>query len=168
MPIVDALLPEFEHEMANTRRYLERVPEAHFTWKPHPKSRSLGALAQHLAEIPANVVRTMETDAFEAGAPGGPPPRPAVGSRAELLEIFERNVAAAKGKLQGASDEDMMRAWTFSFKGHKVFTLPKAAALRAIVFNHTIHHRGQLGVYLRQRDVPLPAIYGPTADEPVS
>lgn len=163
MAMVDVLLPEFDREMANTRRYLERVPDGHFAWKPHAKSRSLGSLAHHLATIPANVGRTMDADSLDLSTA-----RPAAAESAtqkELLATFDQIVATSRAKLAAATDAQLMLPWTLKFGPKTVFTMPKAAVLRAIVFSHTIHHRGQLGVYLRLKDVPVPAIYGPSADE---
>lgn len=163
MAMVDVLLPEFDREMANTRRYLERVPDGHFAWKPHAKSRSLGNLAHHLATIPANVGRTMDADSLDLSTA-----RPAAAESAtqkELLATFDQIVATSRAKLAAATDAQLMLPWTLKFGPKTVFTMPKAAVLRAIVFSHTIHHRGQLGVYLRLKDVPVPAIYGPSADE---
>ncbi len=166
MPIADALLPEFDQEMANTRRTLERVPEARMDWKPHQKSYPLGTLAGHIANLPSWTAITLAQDSFDVAPPGQDPPRAEpVTSVAALLETFDDNVAAARDAIEGASDEQFSAPWTLLSGGETVFTLPKIAVLRSFVMNHLIHHRAQLGVYLRLNDVPVPAIYGPTADE---
>jgi uncharacterized damage-inducible protein DinB len=166
MSISAALLPEFDHETANTRKTLERVPEDKFDWKPHKKSFAMGPLATHLATIPSWMSMTMARDSIDI-APVGEPPRrvePAT-SRAELLERFDTNVADARAALEGASDEVMLKPWTLLSGGKTIFTVPRIAAIRSFVMSHSIHHRAQLGVYLRLNDVPVPSIYGPSADE---
>jgi uncharacterized damage-inducible protein DinB len=166
MALSQALLPEFEHEMANTRKTLERVPEDKFGWKPHEKSMEMGRLAVHLAEIPGWTEHTLAMDSLDVNPPGGAGYQPAqVKNRKELLELFDKNVASARAAIAGASDEQWMKPWTLLDGGKVVFTLPKAAVLRGFVMNHAIHHRAQLGVYLRLNDVPVPSIYGPSADE---
>jgi uncharacterized damage-inducible protein DinB len=165
MALKDALLPEFDHEMGTTRRLLERVPEADFAWKPHDKSFSLGQLAGHIANIPHWVDVTFDESAFDVGAAGDaarPKPPASVG---ELLARFDSNVKHARAKLDAQIDQAFFAPWTLKNNGEEVFTMPKAAVLRSFVMNHLIHHRGQLSVYLRLRSVPLPSIYGPTADE---
>ncbi|MBI2220860.1 MAG: DinB family protein [Acidobacteria bacterium] len=163
--ITDALLPEFDHEMAVTRRLLERVPEADLAWKPHDKSMSLGGLATHLSNLPTwaeQITQQTELD-MDSIPPEARPKVPA--NRVGLLEMFDRNVAAARSRLAAMSDGEYLAAWTFKKGGRIVFTLPRIAALRGFLMNHSIHHRGQLSVYLRLRNVALPAIYGPSADE---
>jgi uncharacterized damage-inducible protein DinB len=165
MAIRDFLLPEFDHEMAVTRRVLARVPMADAAWKPHPKSFSLGELATHITHIATWAQATLRGDAIDTESPDAPP-RPAVpADSAGLLDRFDRNVAAARALLAETSDAEMMAPWTLRAGEHVVFTMPRAAVLRSFIFSHTIHHRGQLTVYLRLRDVPLPSIYGPSADE---
>jgi uncharacterized damage-inducible protein DinB len=166
MPITQALLPEFDHEMANTRKALERVPEDKFAWKPHEKSMALGRLATHIAELPGWIPQTLESESFDVAPPGAPPFQPkTAGSRAEILEIFDKNVAAARAAIGGASDAQWMVRWTLLRGGQAMFSLPRIAVFRGMMMNHTIHHRAQLGVYLRLNDVPVPALYGPSADE---
>jgi uncharacterized damage-inducible protein DinB len=166
MPIKDALLPEFDMEMANTRKTLERVPEAKFSWKPHDKSGSMGWLAGHLAELPMWASETMKNDELDM-SPGGvrhtptPPPK----TQKELLERFDKNAAAARAAIANASDADFAKMWSLLDNGKKLFTMPKIACIRGWVMNHSIHHRAQLGVYLRLNNLPVPAIYGPSADE---
>jgi uncharacterized damage-inducible protein DinB len=165
MAMRDFLVPEFDHEMAVTRRVLERVPMADAAWKPHPRSFSLGELATHIAQLPTWAQATLRGDSMDLQAPDAPA-RPTVpAGTPELLERFDRHVAAARALLADTSDAEMMLPWTLRAGEHVVFTLPRAAVLRSFIFSHTIHHRGQLTVYLRMRDVPVPSIYGPSADE---
>ena len=162
MPLKDGILPEFDHEMGTTRRLLERVPEADFAWRPHEKSFPLGHLAGHIANIPHWVEITFDESSFDAGAaPRSTPPA----SVADLLKTFDANVKKARAKIDEQTDPAFFARWTLMNNGAEVFTLPKIAVLRSFVMNHLIHHRGQLTVYLRLRNVPLPSIYGPTADE---
>jgi uncharacterized damage-inducible protein DinB len=166
MPINQALLPEFDHEMANTRRALERVPEDKSGWKPHEKSMTLGRLATHVAELSSWVPTTLESESFDFAPPGAPPFQPkTAASRADLLEMFDKNVAAARAAIAAASDLQLMARWSLLNGGKTVFSMPRIAVLRSMVMNHMIHHRGQLAVYLRLNDVPVPALYGPSADE---
>ena len=162
MAIVDALLPEFDHEMAVTRRLLERVPEDKFAWKPHTKSMSLVELATHVATLPSWGAATLNQSEIDLG--GQHRTRPPT-SRADLLARFDKNVAETRAALVGKTDAEMMAAWSLKHNGQKLFTMPKAAVWRGFVLNHLIHHRGQLSVYLRLNDVPVPAMYGPSADE---
>ena len=166
MELSEALLPEYDHEMANTRRTLERVPEDKLGWKPHEKSMTMGQLAVHLAEMPGWAIPTIEMESFDVAPPGGPPYQPPqVNSRAEILEIFDNNVAEARATIAGADDGHLTKAWSLLSGGKTVFTMPRIAVLRNLIMNHNIHHRAQLGVYLRLNNVPVPAIYGPSADE---
>ena len=166
MSINQALLPEFDQEMANTRKTLERVPEDKFAWKPHEKSSSMVSLATHLATLPSWGIITIQKDSFDLAPEGEPPPRnePAK-SVEELLQRFDQSVASTRDALATASDEDLMKPWTLLKGGTTIFSLPRVAALRSFVLNHNVHHRAQLGVYLRLNDVPVPSIYGPSADE---
>lgn len=166
MTIKDALLPEFDQEMANTRKTLERVPEDKFGWKPHPKSFSMISLATHIATMTGWTVETMNKDSFDISPPGAPPYKeePAA-SRAQLLEKFDKSVAAARAALAGANDETFLKNWSLLAGGNTLFTMPRYNCIRSFVMNHVIHHRAQLGVYLRLNDVPVPSIYGPSADE---
>jgi uncharacterized damage-inducible protein DinB len=166
MPISQMLLPEFDHEMANTRKTLERVPEAEFAWKPHPKSSSLGGLATHLANLPSWTAQTFDRDELDISPVGAEPYRlEEAKSPDELLEAFDKNVASARAALEAASDQDWQGKWSLLMGGKPIFTLPRTAVMRGFVMNHLIHHRAQLGVYLRLLDVPVPSIYGPSADE---
>ena len=163
MTMVDALLPEFDREMTTTRKALERVPEDKFAWKPHAKSFSLGALATHVATLPAWGRETLEESEIDIA--GGQPPAAPL-SRAELLATFDTHVAATRSALVGRSDAELLATWTLKRGGKAIFSMPKGAVLRSFVISHLIHHRGQLSVYLRLLDVPVPSIYGPSADEP--
>jgi uncharacterized damage-inducible protein DinB len=166
MPISQTILPEFEHEMANTRKTLERVPEDKFDWKPHEKSMTLGGLATHLGNIPSWTAQTFDRDELDIAPPGEPPYRlDQAKSRAELLAAFDKNVASARAALESATDENWQGNWSLLAGGKKIFTMPRTAVMRSFVMNHLIHHRAQLGVYLRLLDVPVPSIYGPSADE---
>ncbi len=165
MPLNAALLPEFDHEMGNTRKVLERVPEAHLAWKPHEKSMSMADLATHLASIPAWTITTLKEDSLDMAAPGAPGmPKPAA-SRVDLLALFDKGVAEARAALAEAGDACLLGPWSLRQGDKILFTMPRLAVLRSFILNHGIHHRGQLEVYLRLKDVPLPALYGPTADE---
>ncbi len=163
MKISDAMLPEFDHEMANTRKTLERIPEDKLGFKPHEKSMPLDRLAGHIAELAGWATTTIQTDSLNLTMESY---KPVIAtSRQQVLEIFDKNVKEARAAIAGASDEHLMKPWTLEFNGQKMFTLPRAAVLRSSCFNHIIHHRAQLGVYLRLNNVPVPALYGPTADE---
>ena len=166
MPINQALLGEFDQEMANTRKTLERVPEDKFSWKPHAKSGTMIWLAGHVAHLPGWAKETLERDSFDTAPPGQPAFQAEVPkSRKELLEVFDRSVAAGRAALSKASDEHLTKPWTLLAGGETVFTMPRIAVFRSFVMNHLIHHRAQLGVYLRLNDIAVPAIYGPSADE---
>jgi uncharacterized damage-inducible protein DinB len=164
--IRDALLPEFDQEMAKTRKTLERCPEDHFGWKPHPKSFSMGSLATHIANMTGWAVDVIEKDSFDVAPVGAPPYKeePAK-SREDLLALFDKNAAAARAALANASDEDLAKTWSLLAGGETLLSMPRIACIRSFVMNHTIHHRAQLTVYLRINDVPVPALYGPSADE---
>lgn len=164
MPIADTLLAEFDHEMTTTRRVLERVPEERFDWKPHARSFSIGALAAHVASLPTWAVETLNRS--EIDLPPDQQPPAALPSRRELLAAFDANATAARTALAGRSDAELAGIWSLKRGGRTLFSMPKAAVLRSFVFNHLIHHRGQLTVYLRLLDVPVPSVYGPSADEP--
>lgn len=165
MAIADSLLPEFDHEMGTTRRLLERVPEDQPEWRPHPKSMMIGRLAMHLAELPGMVPIILTQSSFDSAPAGGSgPPRAQFESREQLLAVFDRNVAAARAGIASQSDASLRETWTLQRGGTTMLSLPRAGVLRTFLLNHMIHHRGQLSVYLRLNDVPLPSVYGPTAD----
>lgn len=165
MAIVDALLPEYDHELATTRRLLERVPEAEFGWKPHEKSMTLGQLAGHIATLPWWLSATLAAPFYDVTAGDKEARLETPASRETLLSDFDQKVSAARASLANTSDAEMLAPWALKSGGHEIFSMPRAAAVRSFVMNHLIHHRGQLSVYLRMKDVPLPSIYGPTADE---
>lgn len=166
MALNETILPEFEHEMANTRKTLERVPEDKFKWQPHEKSWSLQDLAAHLANLPSWTLHALNEDSIDIAPVDGEPPKMApINSTKELLETFDKNVSAARKAISHASDEELLQTWTLLSGGEALFTIPKLAVIRNFIMNHTIHHRAQLGVYLRLNDIAVPAIYGPSADE---
>ena len=165
MAIVDSLLPEYDHELATTRRLLERVPEAELGWKPHDKSMTLGQLAGHVANIPFWLSATLAAPFYDVGAADKAATLEPPASREILLKEFDEKVKKARASLATTSDAEMMAPWTLKNAGQEIFTMPRVTAIRSFVMNHLIHHRGQLSVYLRLKDVPLPSIYGPTADE---
>jgi uncharacterized damage-inducible protein DinB len=164
MPIAESLLPEFDRETGITRRLLERVPDGQFAWKPHEKSMTLGRLAEHLAELPGWAKISIVESGIDMATPR-PPDYVPPATRAAVLAIFDRNVGEARAALNGRSDAELMAPWTLKNQGKEVFTMPKAVVLRGFVMNHLIHHRGQMSVYLRMHNVPVPSIYGPSADE---
>jgi len=166
MPLNQSLVAEFDHEMANTRKTLERVPEDKFAWKPHEKSFSMLSLATHLATLPVWGADVLKRDSFDIAPEGAPPPQNEPAKSVEdLLARFDQNVAKTRAAIAEASDEDFMKTWSLLKGGATIFALPRIAALRSFVMNHNIHHRAQLGVYLRLNDIPVPSIYGPSADE---
>ncbi len=166
MTIAETLLPEYDHEIAGVRETLKRVPAAKFDWKPHPKSGSMLWLASHLANLPTWGTLTVDSDELDM-APGGkpmePPPPPA--DTAGLVAALGKNAAEARAAIARASDADLMKSWSLLTNGKVLFTMPKVSVLRSFVMNHMIHHRAQLGVYLRMNDVAVPSLYGPSADE---
>jgi uncharacterized damage-inducible protein DinB len=163
MTMSEMLLPEFDQEMANTRKTLERIPEDKFDWAPHQKSMTLGRLAGHVAELPTYATTTIQTDSLDLST-GEFKPLVAA-SRRQVLEAFDKNAAAARAAIAGTSDDHLSKTWSLIYQGKPIFSMPRAAVLRSMVMNHLIHHRAQLGVYLRLNDVPVPSLYGPSADE---
>jgi uncharacterized damage-inducible protein DinB len=161
MTISEMLLPEFEHEMANTRKILECVPEDKFAWKPHEKSMTLGRLASHVAELPYWASITLTQDSL-ALTPDNKAFNTA--SKSELMDAVDKNTAAARDAIARASDEDFGKIWSLIVGGQTVFSMPRATVLRNMVMSHMIHHRAQLGVYLRLNDIAIPGMYGPSAD----
>jgi uncharacterized damage-inducible protein DinB len=166
MPIRDVFLPEFDYETANTRKTLERFPEDKVAWKPHEKSMTMGRLAGHLAELPAWMTMTLQTDSVDIAPAGGPQFQPKIAStRDDLLAFFDKNIADARAALAAATDEQMMANWSLQAGGKTLMTMPRMAALRTFVMNHSVHHRAQLGVYFRLNNIAVPSLYGPSADE---
>jgi uncharacterized damage-inducible protein DinB len=165
MSIAEPIVAELQHEAATTRRLLERVPEQDFGWKPHEKSMTLGRLAGHIAELPDWGRVTLDQDEFDVAGGGYRPPSPA--RTAELVQAFDANIARMVESLKRQTDQRMMAVWRLKKAGQVLIEQPRVAMLRTMVLSHLIHHRGQLSVYLRLRNVPLPSIYGPTADEPM-
>ncbi len=165
MPINEGFIAELEMEAKSTRKILERVPIEKSDWKPHEKSMTLGRLSSHVAEISGWVSSTLDADELDFTKIDYKPV--IAGSNKELLEIFEKNHSKAIESLKKAKDEEFFKNWTLR-NGEKVYlTMPKIAVLRSFAYSHQIHHRGQLSVFLRLLNVPLPGIYGPTADEPM-
>jgi len=166
MSFTEALLPEFDQEMGHTRRSLERVPADKFGWKPHEKSMAMGRLAMHIALLPTWITETIKRDSLDIAPPGAPPFKmPEVKTTQELLEIFDKSVAEARPVLAGTNDAHLAKPWALLMTGRTIFKLPRTVVLRSTVMNHLVHHRAQLGVYLRLNNLPVPAIYGPSADE---
>jgi uncharacterized damage-inducible protein DinB len=157
-----ALLPEFDHEMANTRKTLERVPDDQLEFKPHEKSYSLLQLAGHIGNIPSWTEVTLTTEGLDID---GPFERDEPTSRDEVLAEFDRNVAGARSILEAASGEEMTSPWTLKMGGQEAFTMPRGSVFRLWILNHAVHHRAQLTVYFRLLGIPVPALYGPSADE---
>ena len=162
MSTIDALLAEYDHEMTVTRKLLERVPDGKFDWRPHPKSMTLGALAQHLATIPHWGLVTLTEKEFDLGA--GPAPEPFT-TRDAVLQAFDDKVAQTRAALAGAADAELLVPWALKKDGHQIFSMPRAQVWRTFVLSHLVHHRGQMSVYLRLNDIAVPPIYGPSADE---
>lgn len=163
MAIAAALIPELDHEAGATRRLLERVPADRLDWSPHPRSMTLGQLALHIASIPGSISRLASLDGIDTLTVDFTPASPA--SAAELLPTLEQSLAAAKAYLAGLDDEACAATFTARAGERVVFAIPRAVVLRNLMFNHLYHHRGQLTVYLRLLDVPVPTVYGRTADE---
>jgi uncharacterized damage-inducible protein DinB len=164
--ISQSMLPEFDMEFANTRKTIERVPEGNPDFRPHPKSMTMTRLAGHLVEIPMWAMMTLAQDELDMNPSGGTPYAPyLMGSREGALEKFDEDVKKARALLTATSDEAMMGTWTLKNAGQTVMALPRVAVMRSFVMNHMVHHRAQLGVYLRMNDVAVPSIYGPSADE---
>ncbi|HEY3741005.1 MAG TPA: DinB family protein [Bryobacteraceae bacterium] len=166
MSISQALLPEFDQEVATTRKVLDRLPDDKYGWKPHEKSMAAGRLASHIAEMGGWGSMTMTTEFYDF-APGGvnaiPPANYA--TKAELLENYDKAMGETRAALAAASDGDFMSMWSLQNNGKVMMTMPRVAVIRGFVMNHIVHHRGQLSVYLRLLDIPVPSIYGPSADE---
>ena len=166
MTIGQSMLGEFDQEMAGTRKTLERLPDQKWNWKPHDKSGTVGWLAGHIATMPGWITMTMQTEKFDYAPVGGAPYEPPKMENGKaILAEFDKGVAEARKAIAGASDADMLKDWTLLAGGQTIFTMPRAACLRSMIFNHIIHHRAQLTVYYRLLGVPVPGLYGPSADE---
>jgi uncharacterized damage-inducible protein DinB len=161
MRLADSIVMEFEQEAHTTKRVLERVPEDKLSWKPHAKSYSLGQLALHIASVPGNVAALAALDTVEAPTFFQAEAK----NRQELLETFSKNVASAKETVGKMDDARLTSIWTLTKNGETLMAIPRIGFLRSVLLNHVYHHRGQLSVYLRMLDVPVPSIYGPSADE---
>ena len=162
MNTINALLAELEQEAHATERVLARVPQEHLSWRPHAKSFSLGQLAMHLATIPANIAGLATMDTIEAPSGGV---QPEASTAEELIPTLQASVAKARELLGGFDDAKMAAPWRMTAGGREIMSMPRAALTRVVMLNHSYHHRGQLLVYLRMLDVPVPSVYGPTADE---
>lgn len=166
MSLGATMLPEFDQEMAKTRSTLERIPDELFSWKPHEKSFSFMQMANHLARMPGWGAATLQTDSMDIDPEKGefvpPPPAETI---ADVLAAFDKSVAEFRGVLSECSDEALMTDWTLLMGGEELFTMPRVAVVRGMIINHIIHHRGQLTIYLRLNDLPVPGLYGPSADE---
>lgn len=164
MPTREMLLAEFDHEMAMTRLVLERVPESGLAWRPHEKSFTLAGLATHLAHLPHWGTRILEQPSYDlaTASPARPPELPATSA---VLDTFDRHVTEVRRALLGTSDAELAAPWSLKRGAQLVMSLPRVVAFRRFLLHHVIHHRGQLTVYLRLQNVPLPPLYGPTADE---
>jgi uncharacterized damage-inducible protein DinB len=166
MKLSDLFLPEFEQEMATARKTLERIPEDKLSWKPHEKSMPLDRLAGHVAELAGWAANAIELDSLDFMPPGGPSFQPTIAtSRKQVLEIFDKNREASRRAIAGASDEHLMKNWSLLRGGQTLMTMPRVSVLRSFCINHIVHHRAQLGVYLRLNNIPVPSVYGPSADE---
>lgn len=162
MRLNEPILAELRHEAATTRRMLERVPEASLAWRPHEKSRTLGEVAAHVANLPGIFLAALGADDFDRHDYTA-----TTDTVADILETFDRNISGGLEVLQTQSDEQLLGAWRYRYGERVIFEMPRLAVIRLMALNHLIHHRGQLSVYLRLLDVPLPSVYGPTADEPL-
>ncbi len=161
------LLAEYDEVIAGTRKVLERVPDDRLDWQPHAKSMALGRLATHLADLQHRPVDILSGDDLDV-MPGGQPRKPRIlTSRAQIVELLDENVAAARPLIAAATADALAQTWTLRRNGQAMFSASRNAALRRIYFSHGIHHRGQLTVYLRLLDVPVPGLFGPSADEPM-
>ena len=162
MTLRDSLLAEYDHEMAATRKVLERIPDEKLTWKPHDRSRTLGELGLHVANLPNWGPLILER--FDVDLTTVPQDGRDAGSRSAILSLFDEARARTR-KLLDKTDAELAAMWSLKREGQEIFSLPKSAAFRTFVLSHIVHHRGQLSVYLRLNDIAVPALYGPSADE---
>ena len=166
MSIADALLPEFDREMAGTRKTLERIPDDKLAWKAHPKSNTIGWVGSHLANIVSWTIGTLTKDEWDIHPPGEAPFRTKpLESRQEILDQFDANVQAARAAIESTSDEAFLKSWSLLVQGKPVITMPRIGIIRTFVMNHSIHHRAYLCSYLRLNDIPVPGLYGLSGDE---
>src|SRR6202521_750097 len=166
MTIGQSMLPEFDQEMQTTRKTLERVPDEKWNWKPHEKSGTVGWLAGHIATLPGWTTMTINTEELDYAPVNGPsyqPPK--TENRKDVLAVFDKEAAEARAALASVSDSELMKGWKLLAGGQEIFTMPRVACIRGFVMNHLIHHRAQLGVYYRLLGIPVPGLYGPSADE---
>ena len=166
MTIGQSMLSEFDNEMQNTRKTLERCPGEKWNWKPHEKSGTLGWLAGHVGTVPEWISMTIKTEELDYAPVNGPafePPK--ISNRKELLAAFDKGSAEARAALAAVSDQELMKGWKLLAGGKEIFTMPRIACIRSMCINHMIHHRAQLTVYFRLLGVPVPGLYGPSADE---
>jgi uncharacterized damage-inducible protein DinB len=161
MRLAEPFIAELEQEAETTRRVLERIPEARLGWRPHPKSMSLGQLALHIATTPGGVAQVARLDSMERPQFDRPEPK----SKREVLEALEQSVATAMEFLRGLDDVRATESWSMTSAGKPILSMPRIGVVRTIMLNHWYHHRGEMQVYLRLLDVPVPSVYGPTADE---
>jgi uncharacterized damage-inducible protein DinB len=166
MKYAETILPEFDQEMASTRKVLERIPDDKLDWKAHPKSHTIGWNANHVADLPNWLTVTLTKPSLDIAPVGGQPYQlPKLATRQEILALFDRNVAAARQAILTVKDEDVGEMWSLERAGKPIFTMPRMAVVRSIVLNHLIHHRAHLCVYLRLNDILVPGMYGPSGDE---
>jgi uncharacterized damage-inducible protein DinB len=166
MSIAQSILPEFDQEMAGTRKTLERIPDDKLQWKAHPKSNTIGWVGSHLVEIPGWVEGTLTGDSWDFSPPGQEPYQtPMLSSSRQIVAAFDQNVAAARRAIEATPDHAFQKDWSLYWQGERVFTMPRLAVIRSFILNHMIHHRAILTVYLRLNDIPVPALYGPSGDE---
>jgi uncharacterized damage-inducible protein DinB len=166
MTIGQSMLGEFDQEMQNTRKVLERVPDEKWNWKPHDKSGTVGWLAGHIATLPGWITMAVNTEELDYAPVNGPsyqPPK--TENRKDVLAVFDKESSEARAALAAASDQEMLKGWKLLAGGQEIFTMPRIACIRGMVMNHLIHHRAQLGVYFRLLDIAVPGLYGPSADE---
>src|SRR5712664_2284731 len=161
MRLVDSILMEIDQEAQTTKRVLDRIPEDKLAWRPHPKSFSLGQLALHIASTPGSVAAAAVPDSIEAPNFSQPEPK----SRQEVLDTFSKSLESAKDTLKKMDDARLTSMWSLTKNGKVLMSVPRIGFIRSVLMNHNYHHRGQLSVYLRMLDVPVPSIYGPSADE---
>ena len=162
MTFAESFATEYDQEMANARKMLECVPEDKLAWKPHEKSMTLGRLASHVADFPTWALTTIQVDKLDLKSGDTPPP---VNTKAEILAKFEKDLKKGRDAIAGLKEDQLTKNWSLSFDGKQIFEMPRAIVLRQTVMNHMVHHRGQLSVYLRLLNVPIPGMYGPSADE---